>query len=164
MDAKRIEELRQLAAGHPKSQWLDECLDEIERLNDMIHTYHEERQELRGLIQQPMPKVEGTAIAEFGPKFPLIESAKMLVAKIEALEKEVKDHAEWARRVATDPEFAPALELVRRLTVAEEEVERLKALLPDDADNICAACEYHGKKALKQAKEDEHEGGTGNQG
>jgi DNA polymerase/3'-5' exonuclease PolX len=32
MDAKRIEELRQLAAIHPKSQWLDECIDEIERL------------------------------------------------------------------------------------------------------------------------------------
>jgi hypothetical protein len=32
MDEKRIEELRQLAAIHPKSQWLDECIDEIERL------------------------------------------------------------------------------------------------------------------------------------
>lgn len=35
MDAKRIEELRQLAAINPKSQWLDECIDEIERLQDI---------------------------------------------------------------------------------------------------------------------------------
>jgi hypothetical protein len=43
-----------------------------------------------------------------------------LAARCAKLEKEVKDHAEWARRVATDPEYAPAMELVRRLTVAEE--------------------------------------------
>lgn len=57
-----------------------------------------------------------------------------LAARCSKLETEVKDHAEWARRVATDPEYAPAMELVRRLTEAEEAAERFKtAIWSDDS-------------------------------
>jgi hypothetical protein len=48
-----------------------------------------------------------------------------LAARCAKLEKEVKDHAEWARRVATDPEFVPAREIIKELAAVENEVKRL---------------------------------------
>ena len=36
MDEKRIKELRERADGYPGSPWLNECLDEIERLQDEV--------------------------------------------------------------------------------------------------------------------------------
>lgn len=90
-------------------------------------------------------------VAEFGPgggnpnARPEDHVEWQAADEIERLAKEVKDHAEWARRVATDPEFAPALELVRRLTVAEKEVERLTFNYEQ--------CECAWKQALKERDE-----------
>ena len=41
MNGKRLVELRQMAAVHPKSEWLDECLDEIERLRKVIKAFED---------------------------------------------------------------------------------------------------------------------------
>ena len=53
MTDERISELRQMAAVHPKSLWLDECLDEILRLRQELDgcPYNEERTKLRKVVE-----------------------------------------------------------------------------------------------------------------
>jgi len=51
---------------------------------------------------------------------------KRLYTENKKLKQEVVDHMEWARKVATDPEFAPAMEIIKKLTAAENKLKQIK--------------------------------------
>jgi len=55
----------------------------------------------------------------------LSDGFSTLAARCAKMETEVKDHAEWAKRVATNPKFIPARETIKELTAIENEVKRL---------------------------------------
>lgn len=67
---EEIERLRALVAERTK---------ERDKWHSSWKDLHNERQELRGVLGVPIPLGEGTVIQEFGPLYPLLESAKMIV-------------------------------------------------------------------------------------
>ncbi len=64
--------------------------DKITRLMADLQALYEERQTLRDILSVALPAISGTTPAEFGACYSLVESAKLLAAKVAELEAEIK--------------------------------------------------------------------------
>jgi hypothetical protein len=123
-------------------------LDRLARAEADRNSYHEERQELRGILRVPLPGGQGTVIQEYDPCLPLVEAAKAITERLAAQEDEAKKlravvRADNAAYVAlcTAPELNPSnydhdqvCELNTACTYAIIEMRKARAVL-DEAAN-----------------------------
>jgi hypothetical protein len=93
---------------------------ERDKWHDSWKALHDERQELRGVLGVPIPLGEGTVIQEFGPRYPLLESARMVV-------KERDEARADSARLRADFPPAPPLPVLNCKCYACEYLRRKQA-------------------------------------
>lgn len=73
MDDKRLDELRQLAGAvdRPKSQWMDELIDEVESLRAQLEQVTKERDGWRGRYTSDVATLEGYIKMRLDPSKPI---------------------------------------------------------------------------------------------